>query len=180
MKNIKKEKRSGGFTLIELLVVIAIIGILSSIVLASLNNARVKARDAKRLSDIKQIQLALELYADAHGGSYPTTIYASTNPNPIAPYLAASPTDPVNATHYHYASFGTANACYGYHLGASLEQSNPTIMGGAKGQNSGTQGTTCPSSPPDSLDASGADFGSGTGSTCLSGDAGTYCYDVTN
>ena len=49
-----------GFTLIELLVVIAIIGILSTAVLTSLNSARDKARDAKKISDLKQIALALE------------------------------------------------------------------------------------------------------------------------
>ena len=59
-----------GFTLIELLVVIAIIGLLSRIVLVSLNSARIKARDARRLSDMRQIQLALELYYD-NNGSYP-------------------------------------------------------------------------------------------------------------
>ena len=51
-----------GFTLIELLVVIAIIGLLSTLAVVSLNNARQKSRDAKRVSDIKQIQTALELY----------------------------------------------------------------------------------------------------------------------
>nr|AQQ75000.1 hypothetical protein [uncultured bacterium] len=65
-------KTSRGFTLIELLVVIAIIGILSSVVLASLNSARQKGRDARRISDIKQLQLALELYYDANQ-SYPAT-----------------------------------------------------------------------------------------------------------
>ena len=64
-------KQNRGFTLIELLVVIAIIGILSSVVLASLNTARQKSRDARRISDMKQIQLALELYFDANGNSYP-------------------------------------------------------------------------------------------------------------
>lgn len=53
--------------MIELLVVIAIIGILSSVVLASLNTAREKARDAQRKSDLHQISVALELYYDANG-----------------------------------------------------------------------------------------------------------------
>lgn len=66
-------KASRGFTLIELLVVIAIIGLLSSVVLASLNTARGKARDAKRLSDIHQIQLALELYYSTYG-QYPDAV----------------------------------------------------------------------------------------------------------
>ena len=67
-----------GFTLIELLVVIAIIGILSSIVLASLNSARKKGRDARRVADIKQIQLALELYYDANS-NYPTSAQYAAN-----------------------------------------------------------------------------------------------------
>ena len=56
-----------GFTLIELLVVVAIIGLLSSIVLASLNSARTKARDTRRLLDMRQIQTALALYKDSYG-----------------------------------------------------------------------------------------------------------------
>lgn len=63
-KKIRKTAR--GFTLIELLVVIAIIGILSSVVLASLNRARAKSRDARRIADIKQIAIALELYYDVN------------------------------------------------------------------------------------------------------------------
>ncbi|TSC86142.1 MAG: prepilin-type N-terminal cleavage/methylation domain-containing protein [Parcubacteria group bacterium Gr01-1014_8] len=66
-------RTSRGFTLIELLVVIAIIGILSSVVLASLNSARKKGRDARRIADMKQMQLALELYYDAHQ-SYPAVV----------------------------------------------------------------------------------------------------------
>ncbi len=59
-----------GFTLIELLVVISIIGLLSSVVLTSVNSARAKARDARRITDLKQIQTALEFYYDTNG-SYP-------------------------------------------------------------------------------------------------------------
>src|SRR4051812_15987542 len=59
-----------GFTLIELLVVIAIIGILSSIVLASLNTARQKSKNARSIADLRQLQNALELYYSDHN-AYP-------------------------------------------------------------------------------------------------------------
>lgn len=70
--------RNKGFTLIELLVVISIIGILSSVLLVSLNSARSKARDARRLADIRQVQLAMELFYNDNlsypddGGATPT------------------------------------------------------------------------------------------------------------
>ncbi|MCI5051349.1 MAG: type II secretion system GspH family protein [Candidatus Pacebacteria bacterium] len=56
-------KTKKGFTLIELLVVVAIIGVLASIVLSSLNEARTKARDARRKSDIDQIRKAMISFA---------------------------------------------------------------------------------------------------------------------
>lgn len=67
IKSIIARNLSKGFTLIELLVVIAIIGVLASTVLASVNSARIKARDARRRADLKQISLALELYYDTYG-----------------------------------------------------------------------------------------------------------------
>ncbi|MBU0750046.1 prepilin-type N-terminal cleavage/methylation domain-containing protein, partial [Patescibacteria group bacterium] len=64
--------KTRGFTLIELLVVIAIIGILSSVVLVSLSTARAKANDSRRLSDMKELRSALELYY-TDNNAYPST-----------------------------------------------------------------------------------------------------------
>jgi len=90
-------KSKKAFTLIELLVVIAIIGILTTIAVISLNNARAKARDAKRVADIKQVQTALELFFNDQG-RYPTTaefangsLY-STSTSGTTTYMAAVPT----------------------------------------------------------------------------------------
>jgi prepilin-type N-terminal cleavage/methylation domain-containing protein len=76
MKNSKKKQKKNnfGFTLIELLVVISIIGLLASVVLVSLSSARQKSRVAKRLTDLKQVQTALELYyGDYNQYPSPTT-----------------------------------------------------------------------------------------------------------
>ena len=65
------QKKNGvWFTLIELLVVLGIIGLFASIVFASIGGARKNTRDKVRLSDIKQIELALNLY-QTQNGCYP-------------------------------------------------------------------------------------------------------------
>jgi len=69
MKTSLQQKR--GFSLIELLVVIAVVGILTGIAYASFSNARASARDDIRKSDLKQLQLAVEMYK-AQNGSYPS------------------------------------------------------------------------------------------------------------
>ncbi len=68
-----------GFTLIEILVVIAIIGVLSSVVLASLNTARKKARDTIRMADMKTIYTMLVQYQMEYGGIPRTIIYSDSN-----------------------------------------------------------------------------------------------------
>lgn len=85
-------KKQRGFTLIELLVVIAIIGLLSTLAVVALNNARLKSRDAKRVSDIKQIQTALELYYN-DANAYPASLGIKIE-NAGVTYMSAVPTNP--------------------------------------------------------------------------------------
>lgn len=63
-------KQQKGFTLIELLVVIAIIGILASVVLASLNSARLKGYDAAIKGQLASMRTQAEMYYDSNSGSY--------------------------------------------------------------------------------------------------------------
>lgn len=67
---IKRNSNSKGFTLIELLVVVAILSLVGSMVLASINDARKKARDSKRIADLAQVSKALSLYYSDHN-EYP-------------------------------------------------------------------------------------------------------------
>jgi prepilin-type N-terminal cleavage/methylation domain-containing protein len=125
-------KQQRGFTLIELLVVIAIIGILSSVVLASLNGARKKGRDARRISDVKQIQLALEMFYDSNSSEYADNL-SDLDPD----YISVVPTDPQSSsTAYSYENLTSANAscaiasavCSSYVLGATLEDSTNSAL----------------------------------------------------
>ncbi len=67
------ENRTKGFTLIELLLVIAVIGLIGALAMAMIDTARRKPRDAKRVSDIKAIQTALDLYMASSSTGYPAT-----------------------------------------------------------------------------------------------------------
>lgn len=101
------KKETKGFTLIELLVVIAIIGLLSTLAVVALNNARQKARDAKRVSDIKQVQTALELFFN-DASSYPTSADQGTAITwGATTYMAAVPSNPTpGGTNYAYNPLG--------------------------------------------------------------------------
>ena len=124
MSKLLKVLRKGksGFTLIELLVVIAIIGLLATILLASLNQARQKGRDARRIGDIQSIKVAMELYYDAHQ-DYPATTSGTFNTPAVLQtegFLSQMPTDPAGNTQYHYERCSAT----AYILAASLEQPN--------------------------------------------------------
>jgi prepilin-type N-terminal cleavage/methylation domain-containing protein len=117
-----------GFTLVELLIVIAIIGILASALLVSLGGARASARDARRISDLKQVQGALELFYSKNG-QYPADSDWVTLTTAIAGAgigITKLPQDPQEATGatYTYASNGTLQS---YVLRAVLEGDNPAL-----------------------------------------------------
>lgn len=141
-KNINSKVK--GFTLIELLVVVAIIGLLSSVVLASLNGARMKARDTKRMADLSQIRTALEMYFNDYG-YYPQsdcgwdcngyrTSYSSGSWNALAadlkPYIGTLSVDSINSAcppwttgcySYAYGNVGRTTYPAQYDLTAQLE-----------------------------------------------------------
>jgi prepilin-type N-terminal cleavage/methylation domain-containing protein len=101
-----------GFTLIELLVVIAIIAILTAIVTSNFASSKAKSRDAKRISDIAQLQLALALFYDKCT-SYPLTNslnLISTNTYicsdvELSEYISVIPKDPTTNAVYNYRPF---------------------------------------------------------------------------
>ena len=124
-----------GFTLIELLVVIAIIGVLSSVVLVSLNAARVRAGDAKVRADFRNIQAALYLYHDTNNsmppnktsGAYPSTSVDWLDDLVSAGFLAEKPVPPSGYVYYYY-NYGSGSAM-GAMLATTLKAATPSLTG---------------------------------------------------
>lgn len=114
MLKAKLNDRSPGFTLIELLVVVAIIGLLLSIISISLTASRTRARDTRRISDMKQYKTGLDLYY-AQGSGYPDTINFLTQAGQTLQCsgttffrIADDPAAPVY--HYTYTSSGSSSS----------------------------------------------------------------------
>ena len=121
-----------GFTLIELLVVIAIIGLLSTIIAAPIQSARKKARDAKKIAELKSTELALEQYAESNQATYPSTL-AALSPQfmPLLSGFASSTTSTARDA-FAYAVYtalatGGASSTFAYHLGVKLEVYGPAL-----------------------------------------------------
>ncbi|MBI5077826.1 MAG: prepilin-type N-terminal cleavage/methylation domain-containing protein [Candidatus Yonathbacteria bacterium] len=108
--------KSKGFTLIELLVVIAIIGILASVVLASLNSARAKGADAAIKSNVTNARAQAELFYDNNSMTYTTVCSSGTNN--IAQFITG-------ATNAGSATVNCADSDTAWALQASLK-STPT------------------------------------------------------
>ena len=134
-----KKNNQKGFTLIELLVVIAIIGLLSTMAVVALNNARQKSRDAKRVADVKQIQTALEMYFNscnqypelAVAGALTTTMAQGCTTETLGTYLGQIPKEPTpddntctaaNNKYMYQAPVGGATYTLTFCLGAATGQ----------------------------------------------------------
>src|SRR6185369_14455312 len=143
----KKTLLRKGFTLVELLVVIAIIGILTAIITANFAGAKAKSRDAKRVSDLAQLQLALEQQFDKCEAYPPSPLSTASVPTgcayPLSTFTSTIPTD--YGIPYTYAVSGT-NA--DYVLRAKLEQYNQNVLTDSLGGTVLGQDCTHPSSGP--------------------------------
>lgn len=132
------KKKQQGFTLIELLVSIGIIGLLLAAANITFTNSRLKSRDSKRMSDMRQIMNALELYLNDNN-SYPVPHDGINNfenstglyflDDLIGPrWMLQVPVDPVNTTvnglkYYYYGYFDPT------FIGCPADKGNIYILG---------------------------------------------------
>lgn len=171
---------SKGFTLLELLVVIGIIGLLASILVVNLTSARRRARDTKRIADIRNLQTASEDYYGKNG-KYPATLadLVSGGQIPLWPLDPLAPTGTACTANsdlcYWYATYTPAGALgpQSYHFGASLEDAGSQLLNQDRDCNSIT-GAACPF-----VAAYTSGFNGTTDATAgCGGAASRYCYDI--
>ena len=133
----KKISCTKGFSLIELMVVIAIIAILKAIITSNLAQSKAKARDSKRISDIAQLQLALELFFDRCNGYPPdinlnSTISSCPNdpvtnqPVTFGYFIGKIPVGPNANENYYYSTPGSPYGDYVLHTNLESEN-NPAL-----------------------------------------------------
>lgn len=169
---------SKGFTLLELLVVIGIIGLLASILVVNLTSARRRARDTKRIADIRNLQTAAEDYYGKNA-KYPATLADLVSGGqipmwPLDPLAPSGTACTVNSDLcYWYATYTPTGALgpQSYHFGASLEDTGSQLLNQDRDCNSVT-GTACPFVAAYTSGYNGADA-AGCG-----GAANRYCYDI--
>ena len=127
-----KNNISRGFTIVELLVSVAIIVLLTGIIVTNLVSSKAKARDSKRISDVAQIQLALERYFD-RCGQYPLPTSAAadvtaSNGCPtgvnLATFISVVPTSPSGTAYDYYVNAATPTD---YVLHVKLENYNDAL-----------------------------------------------------
>lgn len=136
-------KKVKGFTLIELLIAISIIALLAAISLSTFSNLQKNSRDAKRKSDLKVIQSALQQY-HSDQGFYPESIIISsplTDVEGSRTYLTEVPTDPLEPVNWAYGYSGLSSigsscnngdtVCTKYCLYAYTENSNNGLVSSA-------------------------------------------------
>lgn len=97
-----------GFTVVEMVVVVGIIGLLTSVVLFSVNQARQNARDKARVADIEQLRLTVKLYQEGYGALPTATgeVGAGSGLETDSQMLAILPTIPTDPK--------TSDPDYGY------------------------------------------------------------------
>ena len=167
-----------GFTLLELLVVIGIIGLLASILVVNLTNTRKRARDTKRIADVRSLQTASEDYYGKNG-KYPATIADLVTGQqipgwPLDPLAPAGTVCTGNSDLcYWYANFTPSGAlgAQTYHFGASFEDASSLLLNQDRDCNSIT-GAGCPY-----VNAYTAGFNGADAAGC-GGAAGKGCYDI--
>ena len=133
-----------GFTLVELLVVIAIIGVLATLVLLQLGQARSRSRDTKRIADMNQIRSAVELYFEDNNGTYPTEIFGTgLGVADLSDYIVRTPCDPLRGcvaiTEFGYG-YAVSDTGRSFQIWAYLENSAAGALNGDADIDGGTGG----------------------------------------